>query len=112
MSKILIEEAEKYERGGDLSKAISSLKKALQLEPENYIIQLELGNLCASNKQFEEAAGYFRRCLYQFKDNVDIKNALCFSLTSFGNEYHLESKFQLSVFIPNRLSFSLPVTCQ
>ncbi len=96
MSKILIEEAEKYERERDLSKAISSLKKALQLEPENYIIQLELGNLCASNKQFEEAAGYFRRCLYQFKDNVDIKNALCFSLTSFGNEYYLESKFKLS----------------
>jgi protein O-GlcNAc transferase len=96
MSKIFIEEAEKYEREGDLSKAILSLKKALQLEPENYIIQLELGNLCTSNKQFEEAAGYFRRCLYQFKDNVDIKNALCFSLTSLGNEYYLESKFQLS----------------
>ena len=96
MSKILIEEAEKSEREGNLSKAISSLKKALQLEPENYIIQLELGNLCASNKQIEEDAGYFRRCLYQFKDNVDIKNALCFSLTSLGNEYYLESKFQLS----------------
>ena len=96
MSKIFIEEAEKYEREGDLSKAILSLKKALQLEPENYIIQLELGNLCTSNKEFEEAAGYFRRCLYQFKDNVDIKNALCFSLTSFGNEYYLESKFKLS----------------
>lgn len=96
MSKLFIEEAEKFEREGDLSKAIISLKKALQLEPENYIIQLELGNLCASNKQFEEAAGYFRRCLYQFKDNADIKNALCFSLTSFGNEYYSESKFQLS----------------
>lgn len=96
MSKILIEEAKKFEREGDLSKAILSLKKVLQLEPENYIIQLELGNLCASNKQFEEAAGYFRKCLYQFKDNEDIKNALCFSLTSFGNEYYLKSKFQLS----------------
>jgi len=58
MTKIFIAEAEKYEREGDLSKAIFSLKKALQLEPDNYIIQLELGNLCASNKQFEEAAGY------------------------------------------------------
>jgi predicted O-linked N-acetylglucosamine transferase (SPINDLY family) len=96
MSKILIEEAGKYEKEGDLSKAIFTLKKALQLEPENYMIQLELGNLYVSNGQFEEAAGYFRRCLFQFKDNVDIKNALCFSLTSFGNEYYLESKFQLS----------------
>ena len=96
MSKKFIEEAEKYEREGDLSKAIHSLKKALQIEPKNYIIQIELGNLCASNKQFEEAAGYFRRSLYQFKDNVDIKNALCFSLTSLGNEYYLKSKFQLS----------------
>lgn len=96
MTKIFIAEAEKYEREGDLSKAIFSLKKALQLEPDNYIIQLELGNLCTSNKQFEEAAGYFRRCLYQFKDNVDIKNALCFSLSSLGNEYYLKSKFQLS----------------
>ena len=96
MSKKFIEEAEKYEREGDLSKAINSLKKALQIEPKNYIIQIELGNLCASNKQFEEAAGYFRRSLYQFKDNVDIKNALCFSLTSLGNEYYLKSKFQLS----------------
>ena len=96
MSKKFIEEAEKFEREGDLSKAIHSLKKALQIEPKNYIIQIELGNLCASNKQFEEAAGYFRRSLYQFKDNVDIKNALCFSLTSLGNEYYLKSKFQLS----------------
>ena len=96
MSKIFIEEAKKYEREGDLSKAISLLKKVLQLEPENYIIHLELGNLCTSNNQFEEAAGYFRRCLYQFKDNLDIKNALCFSLSSLGNEYYLDSKFQLS----------------
>ncbi|CAM8386788.1 Spy Predicted O-linked N-acetylglucosamine transferase, SPINDLY family [Candidatus Methylopumilus planktonicus] len=96
MSKILIQEAKKYESEGNISQAIISFKKALQLEPENYIIQLELGNLCASNKQFEEAAGYFRRCLYQFKDNIEIKNALCFSLTSFGNEYYLESNFQLS----------------
>ena len=96
MSKILIQEAKKYESEGNVSQAIISFKKALQLEPENYIIQLELGNLCASNKQFEEAVGYFRRCLYQFKDNIEIKNALCFSLTSFGNEYYLESNFQLS----------------
>ena len=96
MSKILIQEAKKYESEGNISQAIISFKKVLQLEPENYIIQLELGNLCASNKQFEEAAGYFRRCLYQFKDNIEIKNALCFSLTSFGNEYYLESNFQLS----------------
>jgi protein O-GlcNAc transferase len=96
MTNILMEEAEKFEREGNISQAIFSLKKALQLEPRNYIIQLELGNLCASNKQFEEAAGYFRRCLYQFKDNEDIKKALCFSLTSFGNEYFLKSKFELS----------------
>ena len=74
MSKILIQEAKKYESEGNISQAIISFKKVLQLEPENYIIQLELGNLCASNKQFEEAAGYFRRCLYQFKDNIEIKN--------------------------------------
>ena len=96
MTNILIKEAEKFEREGNISQAILSLKKALQLEPINYVIQLELGNLCASNKQFEEAAGYFRRCLYQFKDNEDIKKALCFSLTSFGNEYFLKSKFELS----------------
>lgn len=96
MSKILIQEAKKYESEGNISQAIISFKKALQLEPDNYIIQLELGNLCVSNKKFEEAAGYFRRCLYQFKGNKEIKNALCFSLTSFGNEYYLESKFQLS----------------
>jgi len=78
MTNILIKEAEKFEREGNISQAILSLKKALQLEPRNYVIQLELGNLCASNKQFEEAAGYFRRCLYQFKDNEDIKKALCY----------------------------------
>jgi protein O-GlcNAc transferase len=96
MSNIGMAEARKYEEEGNLSQAILSLKKALQSEPENYIIQLELGNLCASNQQFEEAAGYFRRCLYRFKDNEEIKNALCFSLTSFGDQYYVASKFQLS----------------
>lgn len=96
MSKNFLDEARDYEEKGDLFNAILTLKKALQLEPKNLIIQINLGNLCVSNKQFEEAAGYFRRCYRYFRSNPEIKDALCFSLTAFGNENYLRLKFELS----------------
>lgn len=96
MSKILINLAKKYEEEGNLVSAIETLKKALQAKPNDVIIQLELGNLCALNKQFVDAVGYFRISYTAFKDNLDIKNALCFSLSELGNDYQMQSKFSLA----------------
>ena len=96
MSKILMDQARKFEEDGDLQGAIETLKKALRAEPENLIIQLELGNLCVLNKQYKDAVGYFRHCYVAYKDNSDIKDALCFSLSELGNEYQNKSQFSLS----------------
>ena len=96
MSKTLMDQAKKFEEDGDLQGAIEALKKALQAEPENLIIQLELGNLSVLNKQYKDAVGYFRHCYVAYKDNSDIKDALCFSLSELGNEYQNKSQFSLS----------------
>jgi len=96
MSKILINLAKKYEEEGNLVSAIETLKKALQAKPNDLFIQIELGNLCALNKEFVDAVGYFRSSYTAFKDNLDIKNALCFSLSELGNDYQMQSKFSLA----------------
>ena len=96
MSKILIDLAKKYEEEGDFVSAIDALKRALQANPKDIYIQLELGNLCALNKQFIDAVGYFRNSYMAFKDNLDIRNALCFSLSELGNDYQVQSKFSLA----------------
>ena len=96
MSKSLIDLAKKYEEEGDLVSAIEVLTKALQAKPNDLFIQLELGNLCALNKQFVDAVGYFRNSYMAFKDNLDIRNALCFSLSELGNAYQIQSQFLLA----------------
>ena len=55
MSKSLIDLAKKYEEEGNFVSAIEVLTKALQAKPNDLFIQLELGNLCALNKQFIDA---------------------------------------------------------
>lgn len=96
MSKSLIDLAKKYEEEGDLVSAIEVLTKALQAKPNDLFIQLELGNLCALNKQFVDAVEYFRNSYMAFKDNLDIRNALCYSLSELGNAYQIQSQFSLA----------------
>ena len=96
MSKSLINLAKKYEEEGDLVSAIEVLTKGLQAKPNDLFIQIELGNLCALNKQFVDAVGYFRNSYMAFKDNLDIRNALCFSLSELGNAYQIQSQFSLA----------------
>lgn len=96
MSKSLIDLAKKYEEEGDLVSAIEVLTKALQAKPNDLFIQLELGNLCTLNKQFVDAVGYFRNSYMAFKDNLDIRNALCYSLSELGNAYQIHSQFSLA----------------
>ena len=96
MSKTLTDQAKKYEEEGDLVSALETLKKTLQAKPDDLFIQLELGNLCALNKQFKEATDFFRNCYMAFEDNSDIKDALCFSLSMLGNDYQTQSQFTLA----------------
>ena len=96
MSEILIAEAKKLESMGDIANAIKLLENALKHEPNNLIMLLELANFCVENKQFEDAVRYFRRGYAFLKDDQDIKDALCFSLSQLGNEYQQKSQFLLS----------------
>ena len=96
MSEILIAEAKKLESMGDIANAIKLLENALKHEPNNLIMLLELANFCVENKQFEDAVRYFRRGYAFLKDDQDIKDALCFTLSQLGNEYQQKSQFLLS----------------
>lgn len=96
MTKKLTEQARRYESEGRFVDAILSLKEALSHEPDNYVIQLELGNLYTLTKEYEEAVGYFRSCYRVLRENTEIKEALCFTLSELGNQYQLQSQFLLS----------------
>lgn len=92
----LINQAKKDEKNGDFDAAINNYKKAFELEPKNFFIQIELGNLYALSNQYEEAAGYFRRAIRRFPDNKAIKEGLGFCLCETGNFFHSQRNFHLA----------------
>lgn len=91
-----LKKAKELESQGHYNEAIQELQKAFQLNPKNYFIQVEIGNLYALTNNYEEAAGYFRRSHRYFSDNVDIKNGLIFCLNAIGNQYQNEKKLDLA----------------
>ena len=72
------------ENEGKVNEAITLVKSELLKNPKNTPYQVELGNLYAINEDFEEASGYFRKAINVFRNNEDIKNALCFCLNQLG----------------------------
>jgi len=92
-----INKAKELESAGNLDEAIEEYKKAFQVNPKNYFIQIEIGNLLAMQNKLEEACGYFRRSHRYFPDNEGIKEGLVFCLHAIGNEYQSYKKFDLAV---------------
>ncbi|PKO46186.1 MAG: glycosyltransferase [Betaproteobacteria bacterium HGW-Betaproteobacteria-22] len=64
--------------------------------PKDINAQINCGNLCVELKRYEEAAGYFRRLLRIFKNNQDLKNALCYALQALGNEAHMLGRYMMA----------------
>ena len=95
-SQDLILKAKNKENEGDLVSAIEFYKQALEKEPKNYFLQIELGNLFAMINKFDIAAGYFRRAIYQFPDNDQIRYGLGFCLQRIGNEYHKNRNYLMA----------------
>ena len=92
----LIKKAKKQEESGDIKGAINSLKEALNQNPQNDLLQIEIGNLYAEIKNYEEASGFFRRANKLFPNNNDIINGLSFCLCEIGNQYQLERNYYLA----------------
>ena len=91
-----IKKAKEHESHGRYDDAIASYLKALEADPKNYFIQIEIGNLYALNNNFEEASGYLRRAHRYFPDNAALKNGLIFCLNAIGNDYHNGKKYELA----------------
>jgi len=96
MTTNLIKKAQAKEKAGDILSAIELYKDALRADSRNIFIQIEIGNLYASIEEYEEAAGFFRRCHYALKDNKQVIEALCFCLNKIGNNYFKERNFNLA----------------
>lgn len=92
----IILQAKKFEAQGDLQSALQILKKTHESHPDDLVITLELGNLCATHQLFNEAVAYFRECYVATHNNPEIKDALCFCLTELGNAYQSKRQFLLS----------------
>ena len=89
----LIKQAKKQERSGDIEGAINSLKEALDKNPNNNLIQIEIGNLYATIKNYEEASNFFKRANKILPNNKDIINGLSFCLCEIGNKYQFERNY-------------------
>ena len=76
--------------------ALKQYQQALLQNPKDLETQLNCGNLCIELQRFEEAAGYFRRLIRILKTNQYVRNALCFSLESLGNQAQNNSQFVLA----------------
>ncbi|MGE4596759.1 MAG: tetratricopeptide repeat protein [Methylophilaceae bacterium] len=93
MKKNLIKTAQTQEKNGDLKGAIKSYQAALNKDPENIIIAIEIGNLYATLKQYNQAVDCFRSAHNTLKENNEIKRALCFCLNEIGNQYYKLRQF-------------------
>ena len=96
MKNEYIKEAKIKEGQSDLRGAIEFYKKALEENPRDNSLQIDIGNLLATLGDFEEAAGFFRRANRFFPNDKNIKVALGFCLCSIGNTYQLGNKYDLA----------------
>ena len=97
MSNIL-KKINQLENDGKVNEAITLLHNELLKDPKNTPYQVELGNLYAINEDFEEASGCFRKAINVFKDNQDLKDALCFCLNKLGIKAFDQYNFEQATF--------------
>ena len=79
-----------------LNDQLQAFQQALLHNPKDSQTQLNCGNLCLELQRYEEAAGYFRRLVRILKTNQYVRDALCFSLESLGNQAQSAGKFVLA----------------
>ena len=76
--------------------ALKHYQQALLHNPKDLEAQVNCGNLCVELHRYEEAAGYFRRLLRLLKNNLDVRNALCYALQELGNASHTQGRYAIA----------------
>ncbi|MEQ1598601.1 MAG: tetratricopeptide repeat protein [Methylotenera sp.] len=92
----LLAKAKQDELQGNIHAALGAYQQVLLQHPDELNLHAICGNLCVQLQQFEEAAGYFRRIFSADNKNLDVRNALCFSLQALGNQAHSTGNFALA----------------
>jgi len=92
----LITKAKDREKFGDINGAINIYEKLLNKDPGNILVQIEIANLHAINKNYYEAAKFFRKLLSKNNADEGIKKGLSFCLTEIGNNHQEIRQFQLA----------------
>jgi predicted O-linked N-acetylglucosamine transferase (SPINDLY family) len=92
----LLAKAKQDELQGNIHAALGAYQQVLLQHPDELNLHAICGNLCVQLQQFEEAAGYFRRIFSADNKNLDVRNALCFSLQALGNQAHSAGNYALA----------------
>jgi protein O-GlcNAc transferase len=92
----LLKQAQQAELQGNPGLALQLFQQVLQQYPNELNLQATCGNLCVQLQRFEEAAGYFRRIISSENKNLAARNALCYALSSLGNQAHASGNFALA----------------
>ena len=90
----IILQAKDKEINGDVDGALKLLVKALDKNPNNIQINIEIANLYAINGNFHKAIGFFRKLLLLKKNDESVKEALSFCLSKVGNNYQINRKYE------------------
>ncbi len=89
-SQHILTKAYDLHRKGELLEALAAYKQVLILEPKDFNVQINAGNICLQLERFEEAAGYFRRLVkirtLDTKTKQNVNGALCYAIEQLGNQ--------------------------
>ena len=90
----IILQAKDKEINGDVDGALKLLVKALDENPNNIQINIEIANLYAINGNFHKAIIFFRKLLLLKKNDESLKEGLSFCLSKVGNNYQKNRKYE------------------
>jgi predicted O-linked N-acetylglucosamine transferase (SPINDLY family) len=93
MNNDYIAKAQSKEQKGDLEGALIDYHKALEKDPKNNAIQIEIGNLYAMRGSFDRAIEYFRIAYAANPNDINLKEGLCFCLCEIGNQFYNNRNF-------------------
>ena len=86
--------AEAYEKAGETQKAIDTLRKAIEIDPENENNYLDLSNLCADHNAFEQGMQVVKTGLKYKPASARLNFQAGLLLVLSGNYSQAQAKFE------------------